>query len=96
MSRLLKNIRSRFIFAFKSIVMMSLYGLMFFGLFSAIKDKEYSLALGILSVCFVFLMIISKVNNINNFLIGGNWLNISVNKQNCETKSNPVDTEEIK
>lgn len=96
MSRLLKNIRSRFIFAFKSIVMMSLYGLMFFGLYSALLDKEYGLALGILSVCFVFLMIISKGVKINSFLIGGKWLKISVNEQNCEQKSEPVDMDEIK
>lgn len=69
---------------------IALFGLMIFGLYYAILDKEYGLALGILSVCFVFMILLSKDFKLKNFVIGGKWLRISINEQTCEKSDKPA------
>lgn len=64
-----------------------LFGLMVFGLYMALLDKEYLLSLGLLVVIFAFSYLMVKTpDKIKNWKIGGDHANFSVGEDKDEPK----------
>lgn len=66
------------------IFVLIIFSLLIFGLYKAINSKEYLLAVGTLTVLFVFTYLMSEIGKIKKFKIGGDKLNVSVNEDSNE------------
>lgn len=63
------------------LMILILFGLMVFGLYMALLDKEYLLSLGLLVVIFAFSYLMVKTPNIKKWNIGGDHAHFSVNEE---------------
>lgn len=78
------------------LILLAFFSVLTFGIYDAISKEKHELALGVVSVVFVFSYLMLKIPSITKFFVGGKHLNISVNEEkNCEIQKR-VDDEEPK
>lgn len=71
----------------KYLFVLVLFVLLSFGVYKAIVTDQLVLALGTLSVQFVFAYLMLKTSPIKRFQIGGDKLSISINEEDNEPKA---------